>query len=84
LQKARSHGCNVASSPTLDGLIKILQDWGVNGPQVRHTIEQYRRAVALADPDVPLDAPIGHGGSPPEPLIEGDEGPFFAMEVQPS
>ncbi|KIX04600.1 uncharacterized protein Z518_05470 [Rhinocladiella mackenziei CBS 650.93] len=83
LQKADSHGCNVASAPTLEGLVKILQDWGVDGPQARRTIDQYHRAVALSDSEVRLDAPTGHGGSPPGPLVEG-HGPFFAMEVQPS
>jgi len=30
-----------------------------------------------------LDAPVGRGGLPPASLVEGD-GPFYAMEVQPS
>lgn len=80
---ARSHGCNVASAPTTEGLIKLLKDFGVDGTQARRTLEQYHQAVALGESDVPLDAPSGRGSLSPSSLI-GGEAPFFVMEVQPS
>jgi hypothetical protein len=83
LAKARYHGCNVASSPHLDGLVKILNEFGANGTQALRTIEQYRRAVSLGDTSITLDAVVGQGGPPPAALIDG-EGPFYVMEVQPS
>lgn len=83
LRKASAHGCNVASAPTLRGLLDALQQWGVDAAQARRTVEQYDRAVRLGDADVVLDAPVGRGGTPPASLVEG-EGPFYAMEVQPS
>ncbi|RMJ26048.1 Thi4 family [Aspergillus sp. HF37] len=83
LDKARQHGCNVASAPSLDGLADILRQWGVNGAQARQTIEQYHRAVRLGDETATVSAPVGKAGSPAAALVEG-EGPFFAMEVQPS
>ncbi|KAL5357113.1 hypothetical protein BJX96DRAFT_181215 [Aspergillus floccosus] len=83
LQKAREHGCHVDSATTLDGLVDILQKWGVNGAQARRTIDHYDRAIRLGDKTAVLDAPVGQGGAPPAPLVDGD-GPFFAMEVQPS
>ncbi|RVX75784.1 hypothetical protein B0A52_00140 [Exophiala mesophila] len=83
LAKARSHGCNVASAPTLEGLVKILEGWGVNGQQARHTIEQYHRAVTSNDGKISLDVPVGRAGTPPDSLLDG-EADFFAMEVQPS
>jgi hypothetical protein len=83
LAKARSHGCNVASSSNLDGLLEILNEFGVNGMEARRTIDQYRQALSLGNTSVELDAPIGRAGSPPAALVEG-EGPFYVMEVQPS
>ncbi|KJK63788.1 FAD binding domain protein [Aspergillus parasiticus SU-1] len=83
LEKAREHGCNVASAPSLDGLVEILNQWGVDGPQALRTIEQYDRIIRLGDKTSTLDAPVGKAGKPPVPLVEG-EGPFFVMEVQPS
>ncbi|KAL6241203.1 hypothetical protein RBB50_011882 [Rhinocladiella similis] len=83
LEKARAHGCNVASAPTIEGLVKVLQEWGVDGIQAKLTIEQYHRAVSQAKSGIILDAPVGKGGIPPESLLDG-EGGFFAMEVQPS
>ncbi|KAE8332952.1 hypothetical protein BDV39DRAFT_188996 [Aspergillus sergii] len=83
LEKAREHGCNVASAPSLDGLAEILNQWGVDGPQALRTIEQYDRIIRLGDKTSTLDAPVGKAGKPPVPLVEG-EGPFFVMEVQPS
>lgn len=83
LKKARHHGCNVASAPTLDELVDILNNWGADGLQARRTVEQYDLAVRLGDTEISLDAPVGRGGSPPVPLVDG-EGPFFVMEVQPS
>jgi len=80
---ARAHGCNVASAPTIEGLVKLLEEWGVDGPQTRHTIEQYHQAVSLGDSDISLDAPSGYGGQSPRTII-GGEAPFFIMEVQPS
>lgn len=51
--------------------------------QASRTMEEYDRVVRLGDRDLALDASIGGGGSVPAPLVEG-EGPFYAMEVQPS
>ncbi|KIH87037.1 hypothetical protein SPBR_04971 [Sporothrix brasiliensis 5110] len=88
LQKAKAHrGYRVESAPTLDGLVGILHTWGVDAAQARRTIDDYDRAVRLGDKTVVLDAPVGggaqHGAAPPPALVDGD-GPFFAMEVQPS
>ncbi|KAI2987670.1 hypothetical protein CBS147344_4609 [Aspergillus niger] len=83
LAKAQEHGCRVGSAPTINGLVDILTQWGVNGAQARKTIKQYDQAIRLGDSTVALDAPVGAGGNPPVPLVEGD-GPFFCMEVQPS
>ncbi|CAG8406714.1 unnamed protein product [Penicillium salamii] len=83
LQKAREHGCNVGSSVTLAGLVEILQGWGVSHSQARRTIEEYDQVVRFGNKSIALDAPIGRGGPHPVPLVDG-EGPFYAMEVQPS
>ena len=83
LQKAREHGCNVGSSPTLAGLVEILHQWGVSHSRARRTIEDYDRVVRQGNTSIALDAPVGRGGPPPVPLVDG-EGPFYAMEVQPS
>lgn len=83
LQKAREHGCNVGSASTLSGLIDVLHAWGVNNVQARRTIEDYDQVVRLGNKSISLDAPIGRACSPPAPLVDG-EGPFYAMEVQPS
>jgi hypothetical protein len=83
LQKALQHGCNVASAPTLDGLIQILNKWGADGSQARRTIEQYDQVVRRGNTGISLNAQAGRSGTPPVPLVDG-EGPFFAMEVQPS
>ncbi|KAJ5742807.1 uncharacterized protein N7511_011208 [Penicillium nucicola] len=83
LQKARDHGCNVGTASTLNELTKILHNWGVNDMQARHTIEQYDQAMRLGQKHISLDAPVGRGGPPPAPLVDGN-GPFYAIEVQPS
>ncbi|KAH7237973.1 hypothetical protein B0J15DRAFT_569781 [Fusarium solani] len=83
VEKARQRGCNVAQSQSLEGILQALGQWGVDVAQARQTIEQYNRRVGLGDRSVILDASVGRGGEPPKPLIEGD-GPFCAMEVQPS
>jgi hypothetical protein len=64
-------------------LADILRQWGVDGTQARQTIEQYHRAVRLGDETAMMDAPVWKAGCPAAALVEG-EGPFFAMEVQPS
>lgn len=84
LQKAKSHGCRVESAATLDSLVQILGGWGVDAAQARRTIAEYDRSVRLGDSSVALDAPVGRGGTPPVALVDGVDGPFFAMEVQPS
>ncbi|KAH6981514.1 FAD binding domain-containing protein [Ilyonectria destructans] len=83
VEKARQSGCNVAESRSLEGILQALGQWGVDVARARQTIEQYYRHVGLGDRSVIIDAPVGRGGEPPEPLVEGD-GPFYAMEVQPS
>ncbi|PYH63640.1 3-ketosteroid 1-dehydrogenase helE [Aspergillus vadensis CBS 113365] len=83
LAKAQEHGCRVGSAPSINGLVDILKEWGVNETQARRTIEQYDQVIRLGNSTVALDAPVGAGGKPPVPLVEGD-GPFFCMEVQPS
>ena len=55
----------------------------MNRTQATQTIDQYDRAIRLGQQDITLDAPIGRGGPAPTSLVEG-EGPFYAMEVQPS
>lgn len=83
LEKARFYGCHVASAPTLQGLAEILDGWGADGKQAKRTVERYDQVVRLGDYSLELDAPTGRCGKPPPALVEGD-GPFFAMEVQPS
>lgn len=83
MQKAKEHGCNVGTASTLKGLLDILHEWGVDRVQAGRTIEEYDRVVRLGDRDLACDASIGAGGSVPAPLVE-NEGPFHAMEVQPS
>jgi hypothetical protein len=83
LKKAREHGCNVETASTLSGLVEILARWGVDSVGAKRTIEEYDRVVRHKQPGLGLDAPVGRGGAPPNPLVEG-EGPFHAIEVQPS
>ncbi|KAJ5243273.1 uncharacterized protein N7469_001600 [Penicillium citrinum] len=81
LQKARDHGCNVGTAATLDGLVQVLASWGVDSIGAKQTITQYERVVRGKDSGQGLDHPVG--APPPAPLVEG-EGPFHAIEVQPS
>ena len=83
LQRARSYGCRVESAEALDKLFDILGEWGVDPVQARKTLQNYDQSVRLGRQDVILDASTGKGGSRPSPLVDGD-GPFYAMEVQPS
>jgi hypothetical protein len=83
VQKARDHGCNVGRAPTLNELMKILHQWGVDDVQASCTIEQYDQVIRLGLKQIPMDAPVGRGGLPPTPLVDG-QGPFYAIEVQPS
>lgn len=83
LAKARQHGCRVAESETVEGLLETLSGWGVDTTKTRRTIDDYHRRVTLGDRSVALDYPVGSTGVPPASLLEG-KGPFFAMEVQPS
>ncbi|KAL2793431.1 FAD binding domain-containing protein [Aspergillus keveii] len=86
LQKAREHGCNVGTASTLGELVELLAGWGVDSVAASRTIHEYERVILQQEPGTSglgLDAPVGRGGTPPSALIEG-EGPFHAMEVQPS
>ncbi|KAL3445831.1 FAD binding domain-containing protein [Aspergillus insuetus] len=88
LQKAREHGCNVGTASTLGELVKLLAEWGVDSVGARRTIHEYERVIRPRKQEpgtsgIGLDASVGRGGPPPSALIEG-EGPFHAMEVQPS
>jgi hypothetical protein len=83
LQRTRDYGCNVDKASTLKELVEILDRWGLDKIQAARTIDQYDRAVRRGQTDIGLDAPIGRGGLPPASLVDG-EGPFYAMEVQPS
>jgi hypothetical protein len=83
LQKARDYGCNVGKASTLSELLEILRTWGVDQIQAANTIEGYDQVVRHGHGNLGLDAPVGRAGAPPSPLVDG-EGPFYAMEVQPS
>lgn len=83
LQKAREHGCNVGAAPTLGELVEVLAGWGVDRVGAKRTIDNYERVIRQREPGLGLDAPVGRGGTPPTALVEG-EGPFHAIEVQPS
>src|SRR5271155_2540441 len=60
-----------------------------NGPSgiwclaLEKTLSDYRRAVELGEESVALDAGVGGNGTPHKALTDGD-GPFWALEVQPS
>lgn len=64
-------------------LVQILTGWGVNGVNATRTIQEYDRVIRQKEPGLGLDFPVGRGGAPPTALVEGD-GPFHAIEVQPS
>lgn len=83
LQKAHDYGCNVGKASTLGELLQILRAWGVDNIQAAKTIERYDQVVRRGQQDFALDASVGRTGAPPGPLVDG-EGPFYAMEVQPS
>ncbi|KAL3460070.1 FAD binding domain-containing protein [Aspergillus heterothallicus] len=84
LQKAREYGCNVGTALTLGDLVEVLARWGVDKAGATRTIKDYDRIVRQGETGPTLDAPVGRGGgASPAPLVEG-EGPFHAMEVQPS
>ncbi|OOQ82438.1 extracellular 3-ketosteroid 1-dehydrogenase [Penicillium brasilianum] len=83
LQKAREYGCHVAKASTLRELLEVLRSWGVDHVQAGNTIERYHQVVGQGQKNIFLDAPAGGVGAPPRPLVDG-EGPFYAMEVQPS
>lgn len=83
LQKARGYGCNVGKASKLCDLVDILSTWGMDGVQAARTIDQYDRIIRQGHTNTTLDAPVGRGGPPPASLVDG-EGPFYAMEVQPS
>lgn len=83
LQKASDYGCNVGKASTLGELIEILRTWGVDHVQAADTIENYDQVVRHGQNKIALDAPVGRAGASPSPLVDG-EGPFYAMEVQPS
>ncbi|OKP11097.1 Fumarate reductase flavoprotein subunit [Penicillium subrubescens] len=83
LQKARDYGCNVGKASTLGELFEILRTWGVDHVQAADTVEKYDQVVRHGQRNLGLDAPVGRAGAPPSPLVDG-EGPFYAMEVQPS
>lgn len=83
LSKARDYGCNVGTATTIGGLMEVLREWGVDPVQSAKTVRQYDQVRRLGKSELGLDAPVGRGGPPPVPLVEG-EGPFYAMEVQPS
>ncbi|OJK00106.1 hypothetical protein ASPACDRAFT_1868574 [Aspergillus aculeatus ATCC 16872] len=83
LQKARDHGCNVTSATSIADLVSKLEEWGVDGIQARRTLENYDSRIRLGKREVSLDAPTGTAGAASRPLTDG-EGPFYAMEVQPS
>lgn len=83
LQKAREHGCNVGTASTVDELVEMLAGWGVDGVNAKRTIDNYDKVIRQKEAGQGLDAPVGRGGTPPTPLGKG-EGPFHAIEVQPS
>lgn len=83
LQKAREYGCNVGKASTLSELLETLRGWGVDHIQAAKTIERYHKVVRHGQSNLGLEAPVGRVGTPPKPLVDG-EGPFYAMEVQPS
>lgn len=83
LQKAREYGCHVAKASTLSELMEVLRTWGVDHVQAGNTIERYDQFVRQGQRNFGLDAPAGGVGAPPRALVDG-EGPFYAMEVQPS
>jgi hypothetical protein len=58
-KSARYHGCNVGKASTLNELVKILHQWGMDDVQARCTIEQYDQVMRLRHKHISLDAPVG-------------------------
>ncbi|KAK5049523.1 hypothetical protein LTR84_004452 [Exophiala bonariae] len=91
IQKAKDVGGRVFKVKTVEGLVQGLATWGVAATNLKNTIQGYNTAARLlesgskVDPSN-LDAPIGTNeyGKPPHGPITDDNGPFWALEVQPS
>ncbi|KAM5343662.1 hypothetical protein ACJ41O_012199 [Fusarium nematophilum] len=83
LEKARAFGGRVTSAQTVDALLKKVAEWGVPLSSLRRTVNQYNRA-ANGDSEEVLDAPVGQNHEPHAPLEGRANGPFWALEVQPS
>ncbi|KAM0746065.1 FAD/NAD(P)-binding domain-containing protein [Meredithblackwellia eburnea MCA 4105] len=77
VQLAKEFGGRVAKTDTVEDLVRTVEEWGVNGFNLRQTLSDYTR-FATGDKAVRLDAPITN---PAAALLEA---PFYALEVQPS
>ncbi|QZY50911.1 FAD-binding protein [Leucobacter tenebrionis] len=73
--EAREIGARTAETETLEELIEVVRDWGVDGAALAKTLADYR--AAAAGEKRALDAPLPER---PSPLAEG---PFRAVEIQP-
>jgi succinate dehydrogenase/fumarate reductase flavoprotein subunit len=86
LEKARSVGGRVARASTVNELISKIATWGVPPSTLQKTVQDYNSAVKSPkyQSTVLLDASIGGNGTPHKALVGSDDGPFWALEVQPS
>lgn len=91
IEEARNCGGRVATADSVEELIKTLGDWGVATSTLRKTIDGYNHAskTHASGEKVDfglLDAPLGTNqyGAPPHAPLEDANGPFWAVEVQPS
>ncbi|MBI3941764.1 MAG: FAD-dependent oxidoreductase [Chloroflexi bacterium] len=74
--KSQALGARVAKTPTVEALVAEVENWGVYGPAVQATIEEYNQAVA-AERTAHLRVPHA---TKVNPIINP---PFYALLVTP-
>ena len=91
IEEAQRCGGRVATAFSTAQLIDVLGQWGVPTSTVKQTIANFNQASAALANGKPvdfstLDAPLGTNeyGAPPHAPLTDANGPFWAVEVQPS
>lgn len=80
LEKAKAFGGRVTSASSVDKLLERVAQWGVPEEALRKTVSEYNAAVKASNHTEDATLGVNHA---PHPALEG-EGPFWALEVQPS